>query len=105
MQFCGEPGCGVLVASGRCPVHTRTERTTRPPHDRWYRTKPWGRLRLDVLREQPFCVACRAEGRHTVATEIDHIRPHRGDRQWFWNRQNLQGLCASHHSAKSARGE
>ena len=23
MQFCGEPGCGVLVSGGRCPAHAR----------------------------------------------------------------------------------
>lgn len=105
MQFCGEPGCGALVPSGRCPTHTRTERAARNVHDRWYRTEPWSRLRLEVLRTEPFCRACLAEGRRTVATDIDHIARHAGDRTLFWDRSNLQPLCHAHHSAKTARGE
>lgn len=36
------------------------------------------------------------------ATEVDHIKPHRGDMVLFWDESNWQGLCRSHHSRKTA---
>ena len=105
MQFCLEPGCGALVASGCCPAHARLTR----PHDvrahRWYVSRRWLRLRQDVIRRDPFCRACRVEGRRTLTTDIDHITPHQGDALRFWDANNLQGLCKPCHSLKTARGQ
>ena len=106
MQFCGEPGCGVLVASGRCAAHARH----RPLADRgaghvWYGSLRWRLLRADVLRTEPFCRSCRAQGRNTLTHDVDHIVKHDGDRQRFWDRANLQGLCKACHTQKTARGE
>ena len=42
------------------------------------------------------------EGRYTKATDVDHIVPHRGDRDLFWDRNNWQALCHSCHSKKTA---
>ena len=108
MQFCGEPGCGVLVPRGRCPTHAPRDRATRPGYaavHRWYTSRRWQDLRGHVLREQPFCQVCRALGRKTVTAEIDHIVKHDGDPGRFWNRANLQGLCKPCHTAKTARGD
>ncbi|MFI5410153.1 HNH endonuclease signature motif containing protein [Kaistia sp. UC242_56] len=41
---------------------------------------------------------CQAQGRAAPATVVDHIRPHRGDAELFWNADNWQSLCAHHHS-------
>ena len=38
-----------------------------------------------------------------VATEVDHITPHRGDRRLFFDGQNLQPMCRSCHAQKTAR--
>ena len=32
------------------------------------------------------------------ADTVDHIKPHRGDAELFWDRDNLQSLCHSCHS-------
>lgn len=68
---------------------------------RWTRTAAWREIELDVLADQPFCVHCEAAGTVEPAMIIDHIKPHRGDHELFWSRDNLQGLCYSCHGRKS----
>ena len=106
-QFCAEPGCGVLVAGGRCATHARAHRAYRS-HDRgerWYDIARWKRLRLEVLQAEPLCRHCRARGRTIPTEDIDHIVKHAGDPGRFWDRGNLQGLCKACHTIKTARGE
>jgi 5-methylcytosine-specific restriction protein A len=38
----------------------------------------------------------------TVATVVDHILPHRGDRVLFWDRSNWQALSKKCHDRKTA---
>jgi 5-methylcytosine-specific restriction enzyme A len=67
----------------------------------------WRRARAEFLAEpeNALCRMCLAEGLLTAAREVDHIIPHRGDQKLFWDRSNWQGICTSHHSAKSLREE
>lgn len=45
---------------------------------------------------------CEMDGRITVATVVDHVKPHRGDEQLFFYGR-LQSLCKLHHdSAKQS---
>jgi len=106
MQFCPEPGCSALVSSGWCPAHTRHQRggAAYAAVHRLYTSARWLRLRAEVLRAEPFCRACQAQGRRTLTAEIDHVRKHEGDPGRFWDRSNLQGLCKACHTAKTARG-
>ena len=109
MQFCSEPGCGELVASGRCQAHA--SRAGRLQHEiyarahRWYTSRRWQYLRLRVLQDEPFCRACLERGVKVLTVDIDHIRKHSGDQSLFWNRANLQGLCKACHTRKTSRGE
>jgi hypothetical protein len=41
---------------------------------------------------------CEAEGEQRLATIVDHIEPHRGDMEKFWDRSNWAPLCEPHHS-------
>ena len=34
---------------------------------------------------------------------VDHIIPHRGDLEMFWNQLNHQALCKRCHDSKTAR--
>ena len=70
-------------------------------HQHLYNTKAWKVLRGKVLFEQPLCVMCLAMNKHTVATEVDHIVPHCGNPELFWNKENLQSLDRSCHSTKT----
>lgn len=77
----------------------------RPNFDvrKWYDTQPWRRLRTQVLVDQAYqCAAC---GQVQVRLDVDHIVKHEGDARRFWDRSNLQGMCASCHAKKTKRGE
>ena len=65
----------------------------------------WRRARVAYLRQNPLCVHCQSTGRTQVARVVDHIIPHRGNRQLFWDRSNWQSLCTTHHNIKTRRGE
>ena len=41
-------------------------------------------------------------GERVQAQVVDHIVPHRGDKELFWDKNNWQALCFSCHSSKTA---
>ena len=61
----------------------------------------WRRLRAQVLREEPLCRVCLAQGLVAAATDVDHIVPKEEGGSDV--RTNLQALCHSHHSQKTIR--
>ncbi len=63
--------------------------------------RKWKELRLFVLRRQPLCVSCKKEGVITEAREVDHIQPHAGNMELFYDLENLQALCKPCHSRKT----
>lgn len=68
------------------------QRRDEQPWRRWYKTARWQRQRLAQLIAHPLCAICQREGRITAATVADHVKPHRGDADLFWNGE-LQSLC------------
>lgn len=62
----------------------------------------WQKARAAYLKEYPLCVKCNATADISVATEIDHIEPHRGNQSLFWDSSNWQALCKPCHSKKTA---
>jgi 5-methylcytosine-specific restriction protein A len=58
-----------------------------------------------VIRAEPFCRECLAQGRRVLTEQVDHIRQHATDPGLFWDRANLQGLCRPCHTRKTTRGE
>jgi 5-methylcytosine-specific restriction protein A len=106
---CPEPGCRELVTKGRCAAHIKTMRKAfdsrrGTAQQRGY-GRPWRKARQAYLRRNPLCVLHLAAGRTEAATEVDHIIPHRGDMELFWDRDNWQALCKSCHDRKTGRGE
>ncbi|MFN0197335.1 MAG: HNH endonuclease signature motif containing protein [Planctomycetaceae bacterium] len=70
-----------------------------------YNSAEWRQvLRPAVLRQHRFCQQCLRDGRKPprVSKVVDHIRPHKGDRRLFFDRRNLEGLCNTCHSRKTA---
>jgi 5-methylcytosine-specific restriction protein A len=63
----------------------------------------WRRARVAYLAQHPLCAACQAEGRAVPATVVDHVVPHRGDPDLFWDESNWAALCKRCHDAKTAR--
>lgn len=69
-----------------------------------YHTQRWRKLRRATLDAEPFCRMCLASGIVTSATVADHIVPHRGDEELFWQGER-QGLCKVCHDTGKARIE
>lgn len=107
LRPCRRPGCGALTREGYCPLHkpkpaprSRESAAWR----RWYSLPIWtDELRPGQLFREPFCRECARYGIRTPATNVDHIRDHKGDWELFTDRENLQSLCHSCHSRKTVR--
>lgn len=65
----------------------------------WYKTKDWRRLRHRRLKAEPLCRYCKAKGRVSQATTVDHIVAHKGDWMLFCDYNNTQSLCTTCHSS------
>ena len=72
---------------------------------KWYKTAEWRSIRWDTLVAASFtCVRCKRV--HESADLVgDHIRPHRGDRDLFFDRSNVQCMCATCHNRDKQREE
>lgn len=104
---CAHPGCPQLVEYGKryCPEHAPLHpvRENREHASSRGYGKAWQKARKAYLEAHPLCVECLKAGRYVKATDVDHIRPHRGDQSLFWDRSNWQALCHSCHSKKTNR--
>ena len=72
---------------------------------RIYDTAKWKRVRKLYFARHPLCGDCQRAGRVTAATHLDHIKTvaEAPDLAWEW--WNFQGLCAQHHSEKTATAD
>ena len=69
---------------------------------RFYRTAIWQKIRRQKLQDNPCCEKCIKHGRIRRGYAIDHKRPHKGRIKVFLDFNNMQTLCHSCHSRKSA---
>ena len=65
----------------------------------------WRKERIHFLQEQPLCRYCAEQGRITPATVVDHIVPHKGNHDLFWDKTNWQPLCKFCHDSVKQREE
>jgi 5-methylcytosine-specific restriction protein A len=65
----------------------------------FYKTKDWRLLRRQKLMGSPLCEYCRL----AKAEHVDHKKPHKGNPDLFFDYDNLQSLCRSCHSMKTAK--
>ena len=97
LKHCAEPGCGALVAKGRCARH----RVTHEHHRCSSAARGYGghhrRWRVPILRRDRICRLCHA----APSTEADHIIPL--SRGGTWALENGQGLCKRCHGQKTRR--
>ncbi|MDE0844280.1 MAG: HNH endonuclease signature motif containing protein [Psychrobacter pacificensis] len=61
----------------------------------------WRSARELYLADEPLCRNCMLQNIITGADVVDHIIPHRGDYELFWDQTNWQPLCYSCHSIKT----
>lgn len=112
---CNHPGCPNLITEGSyCPEHQKElkrvqkrEQRARPGYDdSFYSSTNWKKLRRIVLARQPLCAdpfgVHKARGRTEPTAEADHIVPTSKGGS-LRSMDNLQGLCKSCHSRKTAQ--
>ena len=58
-----------------------------------YHSKEWRSLRVEIIKDQPICVSCKAKGLITLTKVIDHIIPVQEYKGSPLDKTNLQGLC------------
>lgn len=108
---CRYPGCPALCEPGNvyCKAHMQDENVNLrgkwrgSAASRGYDAR-WRRARKAFLQAHPLCAECRKEGRYTAASVVDHIIPHRGDANLFWDERNWQSLCKDCHDRKTGCG-
>lgn len=104
LRPCRHPGCPELTRDGWCAKHKpkQTARRESAAWHGWYSLPIWtDDLRPSQLLREPFCRECGRRGLRTWATDVDHIRDHKGDWALFTARDNLESLCHSCHSRKT----
>ena len=100
---CRHPGCSALIPAGQkyCeqhkPLHPEEIRSAAARGYDW----KWRKMSKAFLEAHPLCVRCMQEGRYVKATVVDHIIPHRGDPELFWDQSNWQSLCKRCHDRKT----
>jgi len=67
-----------------------------------YGSARWQRLREAKLCSDPLCWYCLQLGYIVVANVVDHIKPHRGDLDLFFDWDNLRSSCAPCHDSAAA---
>ena len=63
-----------------------------------YNTSKWKTVSRNFLKSHPYCEICGSP-----SEVVDHIIPHRGDEDLFWDRNNLQDLCKNCHNLKTQK--
>ena len=100
---CHHPGCPALVLSGTkyCEVHKALHpEKVRSAAGRGY-GHAWQKTSRQFLQAHPLCEECRKQGKYVKATVMDHVKPHRGDEELFWDRSNWRALCKRCHDWKT----
>lgn len=65
----------------------------------------WSKARVTHLNRSPLCIGCEAEGLIVPATIVDHVDPHHGDAEKFWDTSMWQSCCKWHHDSVKQRLE
>lgn len=101
---CKRVGCVALTRDVYCDEHKPSDKRREGVTWRYlYNTRKWKEMRALHLLMSPFCVDCVRDGKRTRATDVDHIRDHKGNKRLFYDKNNLQSLCHSCHSKKTMR--
>ena len=97
--------CGGLIQANVCsgcgPKQKR--KRVRREHHKLYNNARWRKASKLHRSRQPLCVECEKQGRIKAASLVDHIVPHKGDVELFWDESNWQSLCWKCHGYKSQK--
>lgn len=66
----------------------------------WIHSTRWRKASNKHKAEHPLCVECEKRGKVTPTYLTDHIIPHNGNYDLFWDQSNWQSLCNACHEMK-----
>lgn len=92
------------MTNRNAPTSTARRYDKNRPWRKLYDTKRWKVLRLQQLARCPLCWMCESRGILTPASVADHVIPHKGDEELFFNGQ-LASLCPTHHDSSKQKAE
>lgn len=72
---------------------------TRDEYRLWYGTAKWRRLSKWKKAVNPLCEYCQQAGWITKTEVVDHIVPHKGDINLFYDSSNLRSSCKRCHDS------
>lgn len=103
---CRWPGCPALTTERFCETHRKDDRRAVDQRrgtaaQRGYGHR-WQKYRVVFIAEHPLCEDCLEIGIIVPTFAVDHIKPHRGDQELFWDPKNHRGLCETCHNRKTA---
>jgi len=115
MPYCLRPQCPAIVSRGYCAAHRAMARPFGHRRAQGY-TRRWDQRAAAFRKRYPLCgqrpggqrpvmSECYDRGIVTVAAQVDHVVPHRGDQGLFWDEaNNWQSLCRSCGARKTRKG-
>ncbi len=84
------------------------KRRSERPERKWYASVRWQALRLEIIERDGGL--CQQTGEVLVGGRkapnsmvVDHIKPHRGDPDLFWDPGNLQLVSKAWHDSEKQR--
>lgn len=107
-KICAKTGCKELTSERYCEEHRKEKNSydqdRGTAYERGYDAR-WQRVRKQYLKKHPLC-ACEDCKRLVVplpANVVDHIIPHKGNKELFWDRSNWQPMNHRCHNRKTAK--
>lgn len=94
--------CGGRITNGKCD-RCKPRREARPNFRQRGYTTEWSKYSENYRILNPLCAECDRNGLVVAAYCVDHIIPHKGNEQLFWDENNHQSLCRACHAVKSAK--
>ena len=94
----------IAVKRAKVPNRWKYEKSTFKSDSSEYDEK-WRKFQSRYLFDNPICVRCKINGKIRAAKDADHIFPLSMYPSLKFVRSNLQALCRSCHSKKTARYE
>ena len=101
-KICNFLGCKEkrMHGYGFCVEHGAKRSANYADNVDLYSTLAWRMIKAKIKSEQPLCVSCLHKGIVTATYAVDHVFPHRRDKERFLH--NLfQGLCLECHTQKT----
>jgi len=107
---CAHSGCPLLTTNKErlCDAHLK-QRNQQIDERRGTSTERgydwrWHKASKAYLITHPLCAICQKKTPPVIkaATLVDHIIPHKGNYQLFWDENNWQSSCKECHDIKTA---